>query len=298
MGRRTSRRRRKRYVSSNYPVILSIILICISLVILFLLKSLNLWNQPSGRPESVKKPHRPVTKNKETLTKYFALIPPVKPRAKVAIIIDDMGYDENIFHGFMALHVPLTFSILPEEPFSTNIAEEAHAHHYEVMLHLPMESKNYTLNHIKGMIKLNMSHREMLRRLDEDIRAIPYVKGINNHMGSLFTENTGAMHVVLKEVERKSLFFIDSRTTSSSVAFTLARKMGIRTGKRDIFLDNMSDIGYIKGQIHKLIDIAKRRGKAIAIGHPKWETLYALEESIPLFHREKIRLVFASEVME
>jgi len=300
MGRRNSRRRRRRKIKSNYPIILSIVLICISLILLVLLKSLHIWTQyPVKKPTTVKKESPgSITKHKNSLTRHFAFIPSFKPEAKVAIIIDDMGYDDNIFHGFISLHVPLTFSILPEEPFSQKIAEEAYARNYEVMLHLPMESRNYTLNHIKGMIKMDMSSREMLAQLDKDIRAVPYIKGINNHMGSLFTENREAMHIILKEVKKKHLFFLDSRTTSNSIAYTLARQMGIKTGKRDVFLDNVSDVGYIKGQIHRLIKIAKRQGIAIGIGHPKWETLYALQESLPLFRREKIRLVFVSEVMK
>lgn len=226
----------------------------------------------------------------------------LEKKIKVALIIDDMGYDGKLFKEFAELGIPLTFSILPGERFSTYIAKEAKRLDYGIMLHLPMEphsqSKNLSKNLGNGVIYLKMSREEMLEQLSRDIEAVPYITGVNNHMGSLLTENRDAMNILLEEIGRKGLFFLDSKTSPDSVAYELAKAMGIKTERRDVFLDNKSDIGYIKGQIDKVIRIAKKNGKATAIGHPKPETVAAIREKIRDFEREGIDLVPVSKVLD
>ena len=221
-----------------------------------------------------------------------------EPKVRVAIVIDDMGYDYRIFRKFMELGIPLTFSILPGERFSSDIAQKAKLLNYEIMLHLPMEPRNLSRKLNNGTLLTKMSSDEMLRQLSKDIKAVPFVVGVNNHMGSLFTENRAGMTIVLKEMQKEGLFFLDSKTSPGSVAYETAKSIGIRSGRRDVFLDNKSDVRYIKGQIDKVIKIAKKKGEATAIGHPRPETVAALREKIPDFEKEGIELVPVSEVLE
>ena len=219
-------------------------------------------------------------------------------KVKVAIVIDDMGFDGKIFRKFVDLGIPITFSILPGERFSGYIAKKAKLLNYEVMLHLPMEPRNPLKNPGKGEISIRMSKEEMLRQLSKDIKAVPYIVGINNHMGSLLTENRIAMNALLEEIHKKGLFFLDSKTSPNSVAYKAAKSIGVPSGRRDVFLDNNPDIRYIKGQLDKVIKIAKQNGSATAIGHPKPETVAALREKIEDFKKEGIEFVPVSAVLE
>lgn len=219
-------------------------------------------------------------------------------RGRVAIVIDDVGYDDKVFRKFIELGVPVTFSILPGERYSKYIAREARQLKYEVMLHLPMEPHGSWSNPGNHAILSRMSREEMLRQLSQDLDAVPYVSGVNNHMGSLLTEDSNAMRVILEEIHKRGLFFLDSRTSPRTVAYSVAKSIGIRSESRDVFLDNKADIGYIKGQIDTAIRIAKKHGEATAIGHAKLMTVAALREKLPDFEREGIELVAVSRVLD
>lgn len=223
---------------------------------------------------------------------------PSLPAARVAIIIDDIGNDRKVFRKFVDLGIPLTFSILPRERFSSRIAEEANRLNYEVILHLPMEPKSHEKNPGNGVILQNMSEDEMIRQLKLDIEAVPHITGINNHMGSLLTEDRAAMNILLQEINRMGLFFLDSRTSPDSVAYEIAKDIGIKSETRDVFLDNSPDVEYIKGQIDKAIKIAKKHGEATAIGHPRKQTIAALREKMSDFEKEGIKLVTVSEILD
>lgn len=219
-------------------------------------------------------------------------------RARVAIVIDDLGYDKKVFRSFVDLGIPITFSILPGARFSKHIASEAKRLNYEVILHLPMQPHNPAKNPGYGAISLDMSRDEMLRQLSEDIEAVPYINGVNNHMGSHLTENWTAMNIILEDLHRRGLFFLDSMTSPHSVAYNVAKRIGVKSGKRDVFLDNKRDIGYIKGQIDEAIRIAKLSGEATVIGHPRRETVAALREKISDFKKEGIELVVVSTLLD
>ncbi|MCC7201147.1 MAG: divergent polysaccharide deacetylase family protein [Nitrospirae bacterium] len=219
-------------------------------------------------------------------------------KGRVAIVIDDVGYDKKVFREFTELGVPVTFSILPGERYSKYIAREAKQLNYEIMLHLPMEPRGSWSNPGSHAILSGMTREQVLRQLSDDLDAVPYISGVNNHMGSLLTENGFIMRIILEEIHKRGLFFIDSRTSSGTVAYGIARDIGIRSGDRDIFLDNKTDIVYIKGQIDKAIRIAKKRGEATVIGHAKSETVAAIREKLPDFEKEGIEIVSASRVLD
>ena len=278
------------------------IVIWILLLALITLALISLWIQWRQSPQSKIVPdidHREIARPERQIERPIPEMPALPVyKIKVAIVIDDIGYDNKIFKKFVDLGIPLTFSILPDQRFSTRIAKEARSLNYEVMLHLPMEPRNPERNPGNGTIVTRMSQDEILKQLSEDIEAVPYIAGVNNHMGSLLTENRDVMNIILEEIHRRGLFFVDSKTSPRSVAYETAKRIGIRSGRRDIFLDNKSDIEYIKGQVDKVIRIAKQNGEATAIGHPRARTIEALREKIADFKREGIELVPVSEVLD
>lgn len=224
--------------------------------------------------------------------------PPKKEgRPKIAIIIDDIGNSRKNDDAVLSIDAPLTLSVLPLLPGSEKIAEKAASNGKEVMLHLPMEPHDYPqANPGKGALFTNMDDIAIITQLYEDIKSVPGIKGVNNHMGSKFTEDGERMRIVLKQLKEKDLFFIDSKTSPRSRSDKTAREMGIKAAARDIFLDNEQNEGYIAGQIEDLKKIARRRGLAIGIGHPYPETIAALEKAIPKIKKD-FDIVSASELV-
>ncbi len=200
-------------------------------------------------------------------------------RPKLAIIIDDLGYNSKIASSFIQLGLPLSFSVLPHAPFTKRIAAQVNQEGCELILHLPMEPRNFpSVKPGPGALFLSMDECEILRILDQNLGEVQGVQGVNNHMGSLFTEDEGKMLIVLKELKRRNLFFVDSRTTSDTVGFELAKKIGLPTAGRSVFLDNDLSWKAIKIQTERLCNMARHTGFAIGIGHPHKETLEVLEE--------------------
>lgn len=217
------------------------------------------------------------------------------PPAKLALIIDDMGNQHAIGKAALALPGPVTYSFLPYTPYGRELAELAHAQHKQVMLHLPMES--HQGNRLgKGALTLEMPKAEFLQTLQEAMTSIPHVEGINNHMGSLLTRDPTAMRWLMSTIREKGLFFIDSRTTEKTVAEKVARKNLIESARRDVFLDNVEDKEEIRGQLSKLIELARQNGRAIGIGHPYPETVAVLAEEIPNLAAQGVELVPASQL--
>ncbi len=224
-----------------------------------------------------------------------------QPRARVAIIIDDLGMGGGATRELLTLDRPLNFSILPFLPHSKDTALEAKKKGFLVMLHLPMEPKGYPApdkNPGKGAIFMNTSREEIAEIIAQDLSDIPYVQGINNHMGSRLTEDEEIMNLVLKELKERDLFFLDSKTSLESIAYREAKRLGLKCGKRDVFLDNEIDLDYIKGQIQLLAKIALKEGRAIGIGHAHSLTIRALRESIPGLEDRGIEFVLVSELLE
>jgi polysaccharide deacetylase 2 family uncharacterized protein YibQ len=219
-------------------------------------------------------PHRHL---EEAVTPRIPIPPHQEASPKVAIIIDDLGYDTSLAEGFVQLDLPLTLSILPFAPHTRAIAHRARGGGREVMLHLPMEPRSYPrINPGDGVLLVSMERAAILQVLERDLSVIPFVKGVNNHMGSRFTEEREKMMVVLAELKRRGLYFVDSKTSPMSVAFDLARQMEIRTACRDIFLDNDLSEDALKIQMDRLLTVARHKGHAIGIGHPHKETLWLL----------------------
>jgi len=222
-------------------------------------------------------------------------IPPVKVHMpQIAIIIDDIGYDKKIALALCSLNSNITFSVLPFAPFGKYISGELHAKGSQLMLHLPMEPVEYPdINPGPGAILSDMSPDVLIDQLKKNIRDIPYIVGVNNHMGSKLTSRSDQMNQIFSILKKENLFFVDSITAPKSQCKSSARLLKLKFAQRDVFLDNFQDTEYITGQFKELIDLAKKHGSAIGIGHPYEATLETLSKELPKL-KNKVEIVRVS----
>lgn len=202
--------------------------------------------------------------------------PPGRRLPQVAIIIDDMGYHRRIGGQLLNLDMELTFSFLPGAPFTPELEEHAYQLGRDILVHLPMEAKDPKWDPGPGKLLLSYSPERLRTTVRKDLAAVPHAIGANNHMGSRFTEDRRAMRTVLGELKKRDFFFIDSYTTAASTGMEEAAALGMKTGRRNVFLDNVHSRDKICNQIGQLIALAEKRGWAIGIGHPNQATLEAL----------------------
>src|SRR4030042_7218897 len=220
-------------------------------------------------------------------------------RPKIAIVIDDLGGENKISQELLRWDLPITFSILPFTPYSKTLAEKAHRRGKEVILHLPMEPRGYPqIRPGAGVLLEEMDEARLLRQLSKDIEAVPYIKGVSNHMGSRLMEDPEKMRIVFSELKRRGLFFLDSRTTPQTVGLEVAQSVGLKAMERSLFIDHSSDEKDIKQKLERLIQFSLSTGKSIGVGHPHPSTLKSLKEMIPKMKEKGIELVPLSSVME
>lgn len=250
-------------------------------------------------PPPIKIPPLPAPSPRPELPPPTSLTPPPPGSGgRVAIVMDDLGRDLASARELLAIDLGVTFAIIPQNEAAPQVATLAHERGREVMIHLPMEPQGYPRAN-PGADAL------LLSRSDEEIRAlvrgyrqrVPYAVGGNNHMGSRFTESREKMAVVLEELRRAGLFFVDSRTSNRSVAFETARELGVATAKRDIFLDNVRSVSAIRGEIRRMARMAAKNGEALAICHPYPETFAALRAEADYLRAQGIRVVPASRLL-
>lgn len=216
---------------------------------------------------------------------------------QLALIVDDCGQWLDTERGFVALDVPLTLSVLPDVPYTGEIAREASDAGKGVMLHLPMETLS-GLNPGPGKVTTEMSDSQIVAQVQDDLAQVPLARGVNNHEGSKASADARVMRDVVGVLAQHGLFFIDSRTNSASVGYETARAAGVPAASRDVFLDNRADVGYSEAQLLAAAAIARRTGSAIAIGHPRPTTLAAVEALIPKLEASGIHFVLAQELVE
>ncbi len=230
-----------------------------------------------------------------------AAIPP--PGAQhlpcLAIIIDDIGYSRRRAWQFLEIGIPLTFSILPQLAHSCELALAIHDHGHEIMLHQPMEP--YNLKHHDpgpGAVYTRDGQKQIRKIVDQNIHSTPFVVGVNNHMGSRFTEQRNKMRPALEVVQSNDLFFIDSLTSGRSVAYKTALAMNMTTLPRQRFLDNSTLQASIIKQLHRLKNHALKYGYAIGIGHPFPWTAHAIARFVNEIKPAQIKLTYISEVLK
>lgn len=226
--------------------------------------------------------------------------PAATPPAKglIAIIIDDLGGEIEPAKKLAEFNTPIALAVLPHLKRSREVAEMAHTAGLVVMLHLPMESKWKSINPGPGALMTTQSVADITRNVAEDIGSVPYATGANNHMGSAFTEDAMRTETALREIKKRGLFFVDSRTTPSSTAFDSASRLKIPVTGRDVFLDNVRDKGKIVEQIISLARLSLKKGKAVGIGHPYPETIEAIGEAIPAVRAMGVEIVPVTELLE
>ncbi|HEU0264201.1 MAG TPA: divergent polysaccharide deacetylase family protein [Geobacterales bacterium] len=288
-------------------VINAILVAAIILVLLFLLETLRQNSHESPLPPSVSQPQQPAPPGEALPQQSYSspavtiALPPPSDHpgtARIAIIIDDMGRQRQEAESLISIGVPLTFSVIPGMPHGADVAQLAYGKGYGVMIHIPMEPREYPLRRIEenGLL-VAMADAEIQRRLTGYLRLVPHATGANNHMGSRFTEDEAKMGVVLRQLKAQQLFFIDSVTSPHTVALGLARRYGLRTAARDVFLDNVQEVSAIRKQLMQLERRARRKGSAIGICHPHPATIFALQQELPLMQKRGVTFVLVSELV-
>jgi len=216
---------------------------------------------------------------------------------RLALIIDDIGFSRARLDIFLELETVITFAVLPRLPLSLSLAEEIHSLGYEIMLHQPMEPIDANIDPGPGAVYVGDDEGKIDIVLDENISEIPFATGINNHMGSRFTECRREMTNVIRVIKNKGLFFVDSLTTNHSTGYETAKRLNVAVAKRNIFLDSVLDVSAILGQLDKLKARALRTGYAIGIGHPFPETAKAIELFRASLNDSNIQMVNISSII-
>lgn len=227
-------------------------------------------------------------------------VPPPRPirpiaqnpkEAKLVIIIDDVSYAHDV-KAIKSIGLPLVMSFLPpntRHPESAKIATS----YMNSMVHLPLEALKFS-DEETMTLKISDSEDVIAKRIMMLKQLYPNVRFYNNHTGSKFTADSDAMERLIRVMKKEGLTFVDSRTTGQTKAPEITKKLGIRYIGRDVFLDHDDGVKNIKNQIQEAIAVAKRHGSAIAIGHPRPDTIRALRESKAML--EEVQLVGIEQI--
>lgn len=216
---------------------------------------------------------------------------------KVALVIDDWGYNLNNIVLLRSIDIPITLAILPNLEYSEEVTKETKFKNRQIILHMPMEPESSFVRLEKNTITTAMGEERIANIFYKALESIPGAKGVSNHMGSKFTADSKAMNIFLKLLKEKRLFFLDSLSTKDLACRDVAPALKVKFIERDVYLDNFNKISYIKEQLYQLVEVAKRRGYAVGTGHDRAKTLIAIKESIPEL-RDKVRFVFVSGLVK
>lgn len=218
---------------------------------------------------------------------------------RLAIIIDDMGSRVSEARLLAAIKVPLTFAIIPGLHADKEVAAYAATNKIETMIHVPMQPKGWPERRLEtnGLL-VTMDTVELQERVSGFVQQFPRAVGVNNHMGSEFTEQDEKMAAVLQTLKKNNLFFVDSVTSPESVCLKVAQQQGIKSARRNIFLDNEQEQGYILGQLNQAVRLAKKNGSAIAICHPHPVTIATLAAALPALAGQGVYLVPVSQLVK
>ncbi len=216
----------------------------------------------------------------------------------LAIIVDDLGYHKDA-SGFLEIDIPLTFSILPQLPYSKHLAREFYRDGRPYMLHMPMEPEGYP-EYDPGHLALmkDMPPQDIKNNIEEALKQVPGAKGLNNHMGSAFTADRAGMKMLMEILKEKDLFYVDSMTTSRTVGPELAAGLEIKWSKNNFFIDNKDDYDFILDRLKQLRARAQNNKRTVAICHPKKNTLLALKDYKNKLKDSSFRIVSVSEVLK
>ncbi|MDC0196242.1 divergent polysaccharide deacetylase family protein [Gammaproteobacteria bacterium] len=197
---------------------------------------------------------------------------------KIAVVIDDAGLDNKRTASVIGLRSPLTISFLTYGENLTEQVKMARKAGHEVLVHIAMEPLNTLLDPGPNVLLIKSSPQMILRRLRWGLERFEGYVGVNNHMGSLFTSNVAGMQVVMRELKRRGLLFLDSRTSGKTIGAEIAREHEVPFTQRNIFLDNVNTVSAVNKQLQKMEEIAIKNGYAVAIAHPRDATIQALSQ--------------------
>jgi polysaccharide deacetylase 2 family uncharacterized protein YibQ len=211
----------------------------------------------------------------------------------IAVVIDDIGYDLSVVEELVRIGAPLAFAIIPHTPHAVEAARILHRAGKEILLHMPMEPRSYPAeNPGAGALFVHMDDEEIRRRIETGIAAVPYISGVNNHMGSRFMEDEAKLFVVMQELAKRGLFFVDSRTTPGSRGRAAAARAGVRFFERAVFIDHPPGYAIALANLtHPPRQALEKQRPSLLIGHPIPETLRALKEASLLWRNEGARII-------
>ena len=217
---------------------------------------------------------------------------------KLAVIIDDCGYDIDLVRRLVKLNAPFSFAIIPYRDYSSDVLHVINGGGQVAMLHLPMEPMDPSaMSEGKHTVLTSMDDKSIRALTRDMVSSLPGISGVNNHQGSKATSDERAMTAVLKELKSQGLFFVDSNTYSKSLGDKLAAQMGVPTGRNNIFLDNSTNEDEIIKKIWQAAAIADKYGSAIAICHARPHTVNAWEQAIDEVKASGLKLVPVTEVL-
>ena len=217
----------------------------------------------------------------------------------IVLVIDDFGYrNDNISDGFLNLSIPITCAIIPGHTASKKFAEKAVSYGKEVIIHMPMESENYSPGEDEYKLLTSMTSELLENKLIQAFESLPEAIGMNNHQGSKATSDSKTMTVLASVLKDRGKYFIDSRTSPLTIGEKTMISFGVPTARRNIFLDNNNDLDKIEEQMNKLANSAKKNGVAVGLGHARKNTLSILEKVVPGLLDKGFVFQFASQVVK
>jgi polysaccharide deacetylase 2 family uncharacterized protein YibQ len=206
--------------------------------------------------------------------------------AYLSLIIDDLGNDPERDRHVLELPGPVAMAILPDAPYATSLARQAHRAGRTILVHMPMapaDGPYAWLPHQPPFV--------WLERLEGALRQVPHASGLNNHMGSRMTTDEAAMNLLMPELQRRHMFFVDSRTTAATVAAAQAQRINLASLSRDLFLDHDSHPEAVAAAFQRGVEIARRQGSVVMIGHPHASTLAVLQRELPKLAEQGIEWI-------
>ncbi len=216
----------------------------------------------------------------------------------LALVIDDWGYGWEAASDFLALQVPLNVAVIPHLPRSVDHARIAAQNGHQVILHLPMEPQNAAWDLGDGAVTTDMTDTQIAFEVNRAMDSIPYISGINNHMGSKATADERVVRAVLKAAKERGVFFLDSRTTPYSVIDKVATELGVPFLENDRFVDIDLNSSRVRDAILLAADTARRRGWAVAIGHVHRATYDGIIAALPHIRERGVRLALLSDILD
>ena len=267
----------------------TIIIYLLTIVIVLLLIIIKRMSEPSDDSETVKK---------EAINDFSHRTVPSGILGEIALIIDDFGYrNDDISDGFLYLDAKLTCAVIPGHAHSSSFGKKAIRQGHEVIIHMPMENIGENRGEEEFVLQVGMDPDKIKNRVQKAFYQIPEAIGMNNHQGSKATADSLVMNSVASVLKEQNKFFIDSRTTSKTVAESIMNNWKVPVARRNVFLDNDSDEEKIEKQLLSLVEIAKRDGSAIGIGHVKQSTLNVLRKQIPELKKKGFKFEFVSNML-